>query len=349
MTIKNRLIWIDYVRVVAVFFVIFSHASSPLLFKYNEVSRHYWLIADLYHSSSRVCVPLFFMISGYLLLGKEEELSIFFKKRMDKVIIPLLAWSLVYIFWQPYEGGLSISWRSFYSLPIFPAYYHLWFMYSILGIYLCMPILRAFVKNAGKNLLYYYVALWLFASSISPLIYKFSEVPNRMDLLTVSGFSGYLILGLLLGNMNVTKRISIIAGISWLVSTVCTALLTYYITRTSNGILSEYFYGWTAPNVIIASASIFVFIKYSVLNSKVLVSGRISMIVGSFSAASLGIYLVHAIFLELLQKGRLGVTVSSLQGHPIFSIPLTTVIVFLLSYLVTAILKKTPFLTRTVP
>jgi surface polysaccharide O-acyltransferase-like enzyme len=346
---KNRIIWIDYVRVVAIFFVVLSHTSLPLLFKYNEIPKHYWLIADFYHSASRICVPLFFMISGFLLLGKEEALDVFFKKRLDKVIIPLLFWSLIYIFWQPYEGGLNVSWKSFYSLIIFPAYYHLWFMYAILGIYLSMPILRGFIKNSGSSLLCYYIVLWIFAISISPLIYQISEIPNRMDLMTVSGFSGYCILGLLLGNLNITKKIFIVAGITYLASLIVTTLGAYQLTAKSGGVLSEYFYGWNAPNVILASASSFILIKYSVLKFKAFLNEQVLMIVGAISSASLGIYLVHVIFLELLQKGRLGVTISSLQGHPIFSVPFTAMTIILLSYLVVAILQKIPLLRKTVP
>lgn len=349
MTIKSRLVWIDYIRVLATILVILLHVSSLALVKYNEIPKHYWIIADLYHSSSRICVPLFFMISGFLLLEKEETLDIFFKKRLDKVVIPLLAWSLVYIFWQPYEGGASVSWKSFYSLAIFPAYYHFWFMYAILGVYLSMPILRIFVRNADKKLLYYYVALWLLASSIIPLIYKFSTIPSSLDLATISGFSGYFVLGLLLGNLNITKRMSIAAGVSYLVSVAFTALATYHITVKSGGIFSEYFYGWLSPNVIIASASAFILVKYWVPKSKFLLNERVSAVIGAISAASLGIYLVHVIFFELLQKGRFGVTISSLQGHPILSIPLTTMAVFSLSYLVVAILKKLPVLRKTVP
>jgi surface polysaccharide O-acyltransferase-like enzyme len=191
--------------------------------------------------------------------------------------------------------------------------------------------------------------LWIFASSISPLIFKLSEIPNRMDLMTVGGFSGYFVLGLLLGNLNITKKKFIIAGITYLASLIVTILGAYQLTVKGGGVLSEYFYGWHAPNVILASASAFVLIKYSALKFKLLLNENVLMIAGALSSASLGIYLVHIIFLELLQKGRLGVTISSLQGHPILSIPWTAMAILLLSYSVVAVLQKIPLLRKTVP
>lgn len=349
MTVISRLVWIDYIRVVATLSVILLHSSALLLPQYNHVPQAHWLIADIYQSSVRMCVPLFFMISGYLLLEKEEPLDVFFKKRLDKVIIPLLSWSIIYVFWQSYQGVFKMSWQSFFNLSISPVHRHLWFMYSILGIYLVIPILKIFIRNATKSLLYYYIFLWLFISSIVPLIERFSGAVNSVHLSSVSGFSGYLILGLLLGKLNITRKMFMVSGISYLLSLIFTSMATYQLTVKSHGIFSEDFCGWLTPNVITSSISTFIMIKFLALNLKILSHKNVLIIVKSISSASLGIYLVHIMILEILQNGRLGITINAMQGHPFVSIPITAMAIFLISYAVTVVLKQLPVLKRTVP
>ena len=137
MEIKTKHIWADYIRVVATFCVVFLHSASPLLYRYNELPELYWMIGNIYDSSVRMCIPFFFMLSGYLLLEKDEPIYTFFKKRFNKVLIPLVIWSLFYIFWKAYyEDSSEISLYSFYSIALSPAYFHLWFLYAIIGIYL---------------------------------------------------------------------------------------------------------------------------------------------------------------------------------------------------------------------
>ncbi|MBD2598484.1 acyltransferase family protein [Nostoc spongiaeforme FACHB-130] len=86
---ENRLIWADYVRVIANFFVIFLHSAAPLLYQFKKIPDSYWITGNIYDSGVRMCVPLFFMLSGYLLLEKQETLETFFKKRFKRIFIPL--------------------------------------------------------------------------------------------------------------------------------------------------------------------------------------------------------------------------------------------------------------------
>ena len=83
--------WIDLIRVVAVFQIVLIHLSYVIFFKEDILSSN-WRAANFYDSLSRMGVPLFFMVSGYLLLGKREPITDFFRKRFFKVGIPTLFW-----------------------------------------------------------------------------------------------------------------------------------------------------------------------------------------------------------------------------------------------------------------
>lgn len=347
---KQNQIWVDYVRVFATFCVVFLHSAAPLLYKYNELSAIDWWVGNFYDSVVRICVPLFFMISGYLLLEENESLKFFFQKRIRKVLIPLVAWSLIYVFWKAYyEKTTLLSFYSFYSLAISPAYDHLWFLYAIIGIYLFVPILRIIVKNTSRTILNYYLLLWFFATSIIPLMEQVTGLKSKIDLLSISGFSGYLVMGLLLGKYRSTTKAAIASAVVFIACTFITFAGTYLLTIRNKGVFFGYFYGYQSPNVIIASAAALVFIKHLVENSNIFQRPALLSIVHSLSSASFGIYLIHAIFLYLLSAGDFGFTLSGLVGNPIYNIPATAATAFLLSYFSIVAIKKIPIIKRIAP
>ena len=73
MEIKTKHIWADYIRVVATFCVVFLHSASPLLYRYNELPELYWMIGNIYDSSVRMCIPFFFMLSGFVIAFSYEK------------------------------------------------------------------------------------------------------------------------------------------------------------------------------------------------------------------------------------------------------------------------------------
>jgi len=347
---KNNQVWVDYIRVFATFCVVFLHSAAPLLYKYNQLSEMDWWVANIYNSAVRVCVPLFFMLSGHLLLEKHESFNSFFRKRLKKVVVPLIAWSFIYIFWKSYyESNSQISLYKIYSIVLSPAYYHLWFLYAIIGIYFFLPILRVIVNRLDKKMIKYYLILWFFAVSVIPFLERFAGIESKIDLLSISGFSGYLVMGLQLGKYRCSTQVALISATIFLTCTGVTAIGTYLLTIQNRGFFSEYFYDYKSPNVIISSAVMFVLIKY-MIESRLIFRKPINLsIVNSLSSASLGIYLIHAIFLYLLGSGDFGFTLNGFMGSPIYSIPMTAITAFLLSYFVTLLLKQMPLINKIVP
>src|SRR6266516_4855156 len=128
---KEIITWVDFIRVVAIFLVVVIHVSGQLTNVWGKIPNIQWIIADIYGGVARVSVPLFFMISGYLLLPRSESLSVFYTKRMPKLLIPLMVWSLIYLGWfcgnHPNTCTPKLVWN---LLLVQGTYYHLWFLYS---------------------------------------------------------------------------------------------------------------------------------------------------------------------------------------------------------------------------
>jgi surface polysaccharide O-acyltransferase-like enzyme len=347
---SKSIIWVDSLRVIATFSVVFLHSAAPLLYKFNELPEEYWWYGNFYDSMVRMCVPLFFMISGYLLLGKQESLKVFFQKRVNKVFFPLAAWSIIYVLWKAYfEYSATISFYSIYSLALAPAYYHLWFLYAIIGVYLFLPILRIVVANSNSTLLTYYLFVWFVAVSVIPFGEKITGIESKIDLLSISGYSGYLVFGYCLGKLKITKNMALIASFTFLITVIITAVGTYYLTINNDGKFSGYFYGYLSPNVIFMAASFFIMAKYFVCNNKFFATPTAIKVLTSLSSASLGIYLIHTMYLYALKNGDLGFVLDGSYIHSAVGIPATAILTFILSYSTIIIIKKTPILRRISP
>lgn len=149
-TKDNRNYIYDYIRVFSCLLVIGIHCYSGKL-ELNDIEYY---IYNFIHGIVRIGLPMFVLLSGILLLNKEddEKLSNYYYKRFIKIIIPFILYSLFYTYF--YNGaevslkGLSNSIKLIIKQPIIT---HLWYVYMICGIYLCAPFLRKMCKNLNDK------------------------------------------------------------------------------------------------------------------------------------------------------------------------------------------------------
>ena len=107
-TERNRIVWLDVVRFVAMFTVVCCHCADPFNFYAGDStsdleSIKFWGAA--WGSILRPCVPLFVMITGALLLPVREDAWPFYRKRISRVFWPFLIWSVIYCLF-PWISGL---------------------------------------------------------------------------------------------------------------------------------------------------------------------------------------------------------------------------------------------------
>ncbi|STU89246.1 inner membrane protein YiaH [Klebsiella pneumoniae] len=63
---QEKIHWITNLRGIACMMVVMIHSTSWYITHPHAITLLQWDIANLLNSASRVSVPLFFMISGYL-------------------------------------------------------------------------------------------------------------------------------------------------------------------------------------------------------------------------------------------------------------------------------------------
>jgi surface polysaccharide O-acyltransferase-like enzyme len=332
----HRLFWADAMRTVATLSVIILHTSAGMLYAIKDISLAHWSVACFYNSFSRFCVPLFLILTGSLLLGKEDSLFSFFKKRFSKILIPFLFWSLFYLL---YHQAFQISWQDLRGLALRWSSYHLWYLYLLLGIYLFTPILNRWIKQAPYTEIIYFIGLWLLATTLevwgNRLYFKTS-----IELRYFAGFIGYVVLGYFLIKYKNDKYIKFLYSIRYvifIISFIITFAGTYYLSLRKES-YQEVFHNNLSINVIMLSVAIFLII----INWKETNSNILNQFICQISKYSFGIYLIHPFVLYFLPN--LGITY--LLIHPILYVVLATTIVLSISFLISYLINKIPYLRR---
>lgn len=157
--------WVDVLRIAACFFVVLSHSCDPFVGQF-DANRAEFLSGAFWGSMMRACVPLFVMISGVLLLPIKMDTGLFYRKRLGRIVWPLIFWSIItpllYLAYGHAEGENTL-----YNLVSFPINFNyattpLWYLYMLVGLYLFAPIISPWIAQASRKDLKRFLCIWGF-------------------------------------------------------------------------------------------------------------------------------------------------------------------------------------------
>jgi surface polysaccharide O-acyltransferase-like enzyme len=266
---------------------------------------------------------------------------VFIKKRINKVIIPLLAWSTFYFIVQVNrEAILNDPFLITQAFLEGDVYYHLWFLYVIIPFYLILPVLRVYIAGASQRNLQYYLLVCFTVTSVFSYISKFHEIAINIKVEAALGYIGYFLLGYYLHNYGLSK---VTKGIMYLLALLASVVIirgTYFLTTVNEGFFDGFFYHYQNMPVVFLSIAIFILFK----DIKIDLSRFV--VFALINKASLGIYLFHPyVFLLLLEN-------YDIHAHTIRAwagIPILAAFTLLVSLVVVAILQKIPLVKKIVP
>ena len=345
---KNRIIYYDVLRILAIFFVVVLHVSSANWYK-TDVNTYNWFMMNFYDSISRWCNPILVMISGSLFLNREIEVKVLYKKYIFRIATALIFWSFVYSFFYTVIGkkeGLTT-----FIVVFIKGYFHLWFLYMIIGLYMITPFLKKIIKD--EKLTKYFIILASIFTLIIPeiisIIQEFSPeyaeaLESAVDnsyMKFVCGFTVYYILGYFLSSRTLSKKQYHIIYILGIVGFLSTIILSLIISKKHNEAIAT-FYSSMTLNVALEAICIFTLGK-NLISKKIAISNKTSEIIGKLSKYSFGAYLIHALIQIFLDK-VLGI--HSLLFNPLFSIPVVAIIIYIASFCISAILHQIPVVKK---
>jgi surface polysaccharide O-acyltransferase-like enzyme len=337
--------WADLIRVLAIYLVVIIHTSGQLTNAWGTVPLAQWVMADVYGGIARVGVPLFFMLSGYLLLPRTESLRDFYGKRVLKIVIPFVVWSIIYISIDcaGKPGVCTFSYLRPYIL-LQKSFFHLWFLYTLLGIYLVMPALRLMIRpGMSTTVLWYLLVLWMLFQPVRTLMDQFLHWDLNINSQLSVGFLPYFFLGYLLGEIPLTRRRLTLAAILFAASALVVIVGTYLMTRSS-GRFNGYFYDYLTIGVIPETAAAFLLLR-RLSDVGFLASERFHTLMRTVAGSTFGLYLVHVLILWGLQW----LHIDTFIGFALWSVPFIATLVFVIAYFVARLLQKIPVVSYIVP
>jgi len=350
---RPNFFWVDYIRAVTIFGVVLIHVAADVITEWGVIPAGRWWSANLYDSLVRGCVPVFIMLSGALLLPVQESLGDFFRKRFNRVFIPFVTWTVLYLIWKKvfYQHDLGFT-RSLHLALGGGVWFHLWFIYLLVGLYLAAPVFRVFMLHATRLQAAYLLGIWFVISSALPFLDKLSRILGwpgiSMDLPVpiAQGFIGYFILGAFLMKYAHKEWVRW-AGVVWMACLSISFFGTGWLAMRS-GEFQTVFYDNLAPNIVFYCASFFILAKFLVTSKEDRIPQPVKDLIIYLSKASLGIYLIHPMVIDVLDKGRLGVVLKPSAGHPTLIIPAITLLVYFVSFVIVRIIQRIPYLKRVV-
>lgn len=366
-TQREQIGWVDLLRVLACFLVIVSHSCDPFVGRF-DTNYPEFLNGALVGSLVRCCVPLFVMMSGVLLLPVKMDMPSFYSKRAKRLVLPFVFWSLalpvLYFLYVNYSGIEIVSpnivmeeytvKRTIEKMYTFIFNFNydttpLWYIYMLIGLYLFMPIISSWLKQAEKRDIQWFLRIWLISMCL-PLIQiaapylGYTGNYGNMGLLGIcdwnaygmlyyfSGFLGYIVLAYYLVtyplNWNWNKTLGITIPL-FLIGYAITAggfILTqnYYPGSYANLEIIWYFSG---INVFMMTFAVFIIMQKLKVKSTPFLTKAAGL--------TFGIYLCHFI---IVQFGY-DMIYPNLEVPPLVKILMIAVLSFVLSLLITWILS----------
>ena len=215
MSAPSRRRWdYDLLRVASMVGVVYLHTAAGAL---RQLGTPLWHFSNLLSSLATAAVPLFFMLSGALLLShpRTAELGTLFRRRLPKVLIPLLAWSGVVIALAGVLSGPQAALDKLIPLLNTPVMVPYWFLYALVPIYLVSPLLKKMTDGLSEAHWNYLVGLWLIATIGMDTLCDLAPAGPWQSALTVhwtlnldfvGGYLGYFLLGARLARLQKLPR-----------------------------------------------------------------------------------------------------------------------------------------------
>ena len=277
--------YFDGLRIFAALCVIFMHtAAGPLRAGVNTD----WHLLNVCTSLAFTAVPLFFMMSGYLLMTsrKTADISVLLRHRLPRLVVPLAGWTVVAVLWQMFLAHTltpGAIWAQLVTALHGPVMVHFWYLYTLIALYALSPILMTVLPDGAAQ----YVDLDIF---------------DKLKIF--GGHMATFVLGYLLGSYEKETP-------NWLLALGAVVLLAVisvgtWVRTVRTGEFNQSFQNQSAGFEIVLASCIFLLCKQTCNRPP---RAWVKAVTGPVVALSMAIYLMHNIFLSMLFS--VGVSVHS--------------------------------------
>lgn len=319
--INERNVSLDLLRIFFCYCIIILHESGFII--------DYPIKWTSFQLMVRPALFAFVSISGYFLLNSCDisNTKKFYIKRLSTLVIPLVIYSILIQFAaniidkQGFFYGFSKDfWVNIYSGRITS---HLWFVYSMIALYIVTPYIKIFLDKLNNKQLIVFLVLIFFFIGINPIL-DYYGYGTTITIIFANSMFFYYVLGYLISKIDFTNRkigsIAVLEIIS-IVSVMLYFRKQLYIQTTL----------WTT-SIFMVIGVVFYFALAEFLTDKI--PGLFNKTISFISARTYSIYIIHFFILQQLANSH---TFKYTQSNAIYLVLLKSLIIFSISLVVTII------------
>ncbi|WP_157948360.1 acyltransferase [Pulveribacter suum] len=327
---------LSLLKLLAALAVVLVHTTMVRVSQVDVHSAGWWL-ANVGDAAGRIGSAMFAMVGGAVLLARPSEQAPwrFIGQRMARLLPAVAFWSVFYFAWRQWMWG-GIDWSVIRrDLVLGSPWYHLWFMYMMLGLYLVAPALRLVVKGVGEG------PAWRYVLVVAAGMTWFASAAQTLQGLSHASFIGlvpFFVVYFLAGYYLLRRPVHLPSRWLWLGGGLCIAAMalgvawSYPHLREGAFVL---FYSNRSPFAM--GLTFCVFLLVARLQPRALPAW-----VNRLGAATLGVYAIHPFWIDML--GRWGWSLQRAGDGWI----VLTLLVFALSMVTSLGLSAVPGLRRLV-
>ena len=328
---KTRNINLDLIKVLACIGVVLLHTT---MIGFKETGS--WNLLTYLYYLGTYSIPLFFMVNGYLLLGKRNITYSYILQKIKWILITVSSWTfIVWLFKRDFTVNPikkiigSLLQKGYFS--------QFWFFGALILIYLCLPILRKFLNSKRSYL--YILSFFVATGLIFELVNIILQMPLQsyvIQTFRLWTWFFYYILGGLIAQFDkefIKKGIKRWMKIASVLLMLISPLILFFLAKTIyHNLFAEYFYDILFVKIV----SLGIFLTVLTLS---LEENKSKWIV-TLSNQTMGVFIVHTYVIKVLEK-LLGFSYTG--AYLLF--PILTLCV---SLIVVSLLMKIPYFNRIV-
>ena len=296
------------IRVLSCVLVVLIHITHAYLYAGGAIESKKFIPLVIINAASRIGVPLFFMISGYLTL----------RRPYDPVLNPIY-----YLF----ETARN----------------HLWYLYDLIGLYIAFPFIQAMVHHMDRRMENMFLVLWLILAGGGRLLTRMMGLigtPVNMEymvpILQATYWLGYFIGGYLLYKRKdeLKEKLSVPLLSAVFIGSILMITLLVCADSFAAHDFQDAFLTYGELFMMLSSTSAFL------LNTRF--KAKQHRLFDWFGPLTFGVYLIHPIFIDIAKE------FIRFPWASVLYIPLLLIVILIVSSLIVWVLSKLPGLKKIV-
>ena len=325
--VKIRNAALDIIRSVAAITVVVFHVLDSSANNDPFVSEHTFLVVTAITETMKWHVPVFFMITGYLWLDDGKECT--YRKMLSNIrrfICVLFTIGFVYAVMERFftERSISVSLLASSVMDVLSGnlWDHMWYVYSIIGVYLLLPVIKPFFLHSTVKTIGAFISILFVFSLLSPTLQQTIgyEIPVKFP---TSSAVFYVCTGGLIAKKKSNSRKSL---------SCCSILFCCSVAGVF--MIKRFFFNFTDwLSLFSCISAICLFITLSSIFSLT----TESLYLRTFSDCTFGIYLFHPFFINLMIKA---LHIYPMRKYQLIAVPVACVSIIALSFMLTYILRR---------